>query len=178
MIYTSIPWFFATGSDLLFGGWLVDALVKRRARSESLVRQTVLVGGMVVGLALLGPIFTRVPTAAVFWITVSICGLAASAPVAWSIPSLIAPQDSVGKVGAIMNFCNQVAAIAAPVVTGYLVGAKNDFSRAFVVAAGALVVGIAGYVFLLGRIERIPEEIGPASQTEPRSPLSPVDPPA
>jgi hypothetical protein len=50
-----------------------------------------------------------------------------------------------------------VAAIAAPVITGYLVGTKNDFSRAFVVAAGALVVGIAGYVFLLGTIERIPE---------------------
>jgi MFS family permease len=157
VIYTSIPWFFATGSDLLFGGWLVDVLVKRGANRDSLVRQTVLVGGMVVGLALLGPIFTRTPMAAVIWITVSICGLAASAPVAWSIPSLIAPHDSVGKVGAIMNFCNQVAAIAAPVVTGYLVGAKNDFSRAFVVAAGALVVGIAGYVFLLGRIERIPE---------------------
>jgi MFS family permease len=77
--------------------------------------------------------------------------------VAWSIPSLIAPQDSVGKVGGIMNFCNQVAAIAAPVITGYLVGTKNDFSRAFVVAAAALVVGIAGYVFLLGAIERIPE---------------------
>jgi MFS family permease len=157
VIYTSIPWFFATGSDLLFGGWLVDVLVKRRASSESLVRQTVLVGGMVVGLALLGPIFTRTPMFAAAWITVSICGLAASAPVAWSIPSLIAPQDSVGKVGAIMNFCNQVAAIAAPVITGYLVGTKNDFSRAFVVAAGALVVGIAGYVFLLGTIERIPE---------------------
>ena len=157
VIYTSIPWFFATGSDLLFGGWLVDKLVKRRASSESLARQAVLVGGMVVGLALLGPIFTRTPLAAVVWITVAICGLAASAPVAWSIPSLIAPQDSVGKVGAIMNFCNQVAAIAAPVITGYLVGSKNDFSRAFVVAAGALVVGIAGYVFLLGTIERIPE---------------------
>jgi MFS family permease len=157
VIYTSIPWFFATASDLFFGGWLVDALVKRRAGSESMVRQTVLVGGMIVGLALLGPIFARTPKFAVIWITVSICGLAASAPVAWSIPSLIAPQDSVGKVGGIMNFCNQVAAIAAPVVTGYLVGTKNDFSRAFVVAAAALVVGIAGYLFLLGSIERIPE---------------------
>jgi MFS transporter, ACS family, D-galactonate transporter len=157
VIYTSIPWFCATGSELLFGGWLVDVLVKRRASSESLVRQAVLVGGMVVSLALLGPIFTRTPMAAVVWITVSICGLAASAPVAWSIPSLIAPQDSVGKVGGIMNFCNQVAGIAAPVITGYLVGAKNDFSRAFVVAAGALVIGIAGYVFLLGTIERIAE---------------------
>ncbi len=112
VIYTSIPWFFATGSDLLFGGWLVDALVKRHA-NESLMRQLVLVGGMIVGLALLGPIFTRTPSAAVFWITLSICGLAASAPVAWTIPSLIAPRDTVGKVGGIMNFANQIAAICS-----------------------------------------------------------------
>jgi len=156
VIYTSIPWFFATGSDLLFGGWLVDALVKRYP-NESLMRQLVLVGGMIVGLALLGPIFTRTPMAAVWWITLAISGLAASAPVAWSIPTLIAPQDAVGKVGGIMNFANQIAGIAAPVLTGYLIGSKNDFSRAFMMAAAALLVGIAGYAFLLGTIERIPE---------------------
>jgi len=159
VVYTSIPWLFATASDLLFGGWLVDALVRRNA-NESLMRQLVLVGGMIVGLALLGPIFTRTPGAAVFWITLSICGLAASAPVAWSIPALIAPQDAVGKVGGIMNFANQIAAIAAPVLTGYLIGAKSDFSRAFMMAAAALLVGIAGYAFLLGRIERIPDPAG------------------
>jgi MFS transporter, ACS family, D-galactonate transporter len=157
VIYTSIPWFFATASDLLFGGWLVDALVRRNRSNESLMRQVVLVGGMILGLALLGPIFTRTPIVAVWWISLSISGLAASAPVAWSLPTLLAPQDSVGKVGSIMNFANQIAAIAAPVLTGYLIGSKSDFTRAFLAAAAALVVGIAGYAFLLGRIERIPE---------------------
>lgn len=156
VIYTSIPWFFATGSDLLFGGWLVDTLVKRKG-NESMMRQIVLVGGMVLGLALLGPIFTRTPMTAVWWISLAISGLAASAPVAWSIPSLLAPRDSVGKVGGIMNFGNQVAALAAPVATGYLIGSKNDFSHAFVAAAIALIIGIAGYAFLLGKIEQIPE---------------------
>ncbi|MGO9262930.1 MAG: MFS transporter [Bryobacteraceae bacterium] len=160
VIYTSIPWFFATGTDLLFGGWLVDALV-RRYSNESLMRHIMLVGGMILGLALLGPIFTRNSTAAVCWITLSIAGLAASAPVAWSIPSLIAPQDTVGKVGGIMNFANQIAAIVAPILTGYLIGSTSDFSRAFMMAAAALLVGIVGYVFLLGKIERLPEPEAP-----------------
>jgi MFS transporter, ACS family, D-galactonate transporter len=162
VIYTSIPWFAATATDLLFGGWLVDALVRRHP-NESLMRQIVLVGGMLTGLAVLGPVFTRDATTAAIWITVSIAGLAASAPVAWSIPSLIAPQDTVGKVGGIMNFANQVAAIAAPVITGYLIGPKGDFSRAFEMAALALVVGIGGYVLLLGKIERVPEPGAPKS---------------
>ncbi len=154
VIYTCIPWLFATASDLLFGGWLVDWLV-RRGKNESLMRQAVLIGGMIVGLALLGPIFTRTPVTAVWWISLSLSGLAASAPVAWTLPALIAPQGSVGTIGSIMNFANQVAAIAAPVATGYLIGNSNDFSRAFLAAAVALAVGIAGYAFLLGEISRV-----------------------
>jgi MFS family permease len=142
--------------DLVVGGWLVDALI-RRGFNDSRVRQTILIGGMVMGLGLLGTIFTRTPITAVWWISLSIGGLAASAPVAWSAPSLLAPHDSVAKVGGIMNFANQIAAIAAPIVTGYLIGSRNDYSRAFVAAAIAILVGIAGYAFLLGKIERIPD---------------------
>lgn len=117
VLYTSIPWLFATATDLAVGGWLVDSLI-RRGFDDNRVRQTILIGGMVMGLGLIGTIFTRTPMAAVWWISLSIGGLAALAPVAWSAPSLIAPHDSVGKLGGIMNFANQIAALAAPIVTG------------------------------------------------------------
>jgi ACS family D-galactonate transporter-like MFS transporter len=58
-----------------------------------------------------------------------------------------------------MNFGSQLSAIAAPIVTGYMVQFTHSFFWAFGVAAGFLVVGIAGYVFLLGRIEPIPEPV-------------------
>ena len=74
-----------------------------------------------------------------------------------SAPTLLAPHDSVGKVGGIMNFANQIAAVAAPIVTGYLIGSRNNNSRGVAVAAGAILTGIAGYAFLLGRIEQIPD---------------------
>jgi MFS-type transporter involved in bile tolerance (Atg22 family) len=83
--------------------------------------------------------------------------LAAAAPVAWTAPSLIAPQDSVGIVGALANFCGQLAAISAPIVTGYIVSATHSFAVAFAVATVVLLLGIASYGLLLGRFERIPE---------------------
>lgn len=155
-LYTSAPWVLATATDLLVGGWLVDALIQH-GWNPIRVRQVVLIGGTAFGLGILGAARAHTPVGALLWISMSIGGLSAASPVVWSIPSLIAPRESVGTLGGILNFCNQVAGIAAPIVTGYVVQATRSFSWAFVAATVFLFVGIAGYVFLLGRMEPIPE---------------------
>jgi MFS family permease len=158
-LYTGIPWFVATLTDLVVGGWMVDALI-RRGWNASAVRRTVLVVGTSLGLGILGAAGAHTAIPAVFWISVSIGGLSAASPVGWSVPSLIAPGDCVGSVGGIMNFSNQLSGIAAPAVTGYLIGVRHNFKAAFVVAAVYLVIGIASYIFLLGEIRPIAEPAG------------------
>ncbi len=156
VLYASVPWLFAALVDLSVGGLLVDTLVQRGWNSIR-VRQVVLIGGTALGLGIFGATRSLSPWAAVFWISVSIGGLSAASPVGWSIPSLIAPRESVGTLGGILNFANQIAGIAAPIVTGYILHATKSFSWAFGTAAIFLVIGILGYLFLLGRIEAIPE---------------------
>jgi sugar phosphate permease len=155
-LYTSVPWLFATFTDILMGGWLVDKLIQR-GRDASLVRQAILIGGTTLGLGMLGAAYAQNAITALVWISVAIGGLSAAAPVAWSLPSLIAPRESVGTVGGIMNFGSQLSAISAPIVTGYIASITHSFFWAFGAAAAFLVAGIAGYAFLLGRIEVIPE---------------------
>jgi ACS family D-galactonate transporter-like MFS transporter len=151
--YTSVPWLFATITDLAIGGWLVDLLLKR-GWSGSAVRRTVLIGGTAFGLGIFGAGHTHSTTEALIWISVSIGGLSAASPVGWSLPSLIAARNDVGKVGGIINFSNQISGIAAPIVTGYLVAVTHSYVWVFRVAAIYLVIGIAAYIFLLGKIER------------------------
>jgi MFS family permease len=155
-LYTSVPWLFATFTDLVVGGWLVDALIQR-GWSAARVRQVVLVGGTTLGLGILGTAHAHSPVTALFWISMSIGGLSAASPVAWSIPSLVAPRESVGTLGGILNCSSQLAGIAAPILTGYIVQSTHSFSGAFIGATAFLLLGIAGYVFLLGRIEPIPD---------------------
>jgi len=155
-LYTSVPWLFATFTDILMGGWLVDKLVQR-GRDASMVRKSILIGGTTLGLGMLGAAYAQSAITAVMWITVAIGGLSATAPVSWSIPSLIAPRESVGTLGAVLNFGSQLSAITAPIATGYIAQATHSFFWAFGAAAGFLVAGIAGYIFLLGRIEAIAE---------------------
>ncbi|HEY1649830.1 MAG TPA: MFS transporter [Terracidiphilus sp.] len=159
-LYTSVPWIFATFTDLVIGGWLVDFLVQR-GRRASLVRRTVLIGGTACGLGILGAVHAHSAPQALLWISISIGGLSAASPVGWSLPSLIASRQDAGKVGGIINFSNQISGIFAPIITGYLVEARHSYAWAFRVSAIYLVIGIAGYVFLLGAIEPPPKRNGP-----------------
>jgi MFS transporter, ACS family, D-galactonate transporter len=162
VLYSAVPWLFATLSDLFIGGFLVDHLIKR-GKSETKVRLTVLIAGTAVGLALAGVMFTSNPVVALVWITIALSGLSAAAPVGWSIPSLIAPRNSVGKLGSILNTGNQLAGIIAPIVTGYVVAITKSFAAAFAVAAILLVAGIIAYIFLLTPITPIPDPDAPVS---------------
>jgi ACS family D-galactonate transporter-like MFS transporter len=155
-LYTSVPWVVATILDLVVGGWLVDSLIQR-GRNPVRVRQTILIVGTALGLGIFGAAQAQSATSALIWISLCIGGLSAASPVGWSIPSLIAPKESVGTLGGILNFGNQLAGIAAPIVTGYVVQATHSFFWAFAVAGGFLVVGIAGYIFLLGSMDPVPE---------------------
>ncbi|HXX17707.1 MAG TPA: MFS transporter [Candidatus Eremiobacteraceae bacterium] len=157
-MYTSAPWLFATIMDLAVGGWLVDELVKR-GRNASNVRRAILIGGTALGLGVFGAAYAHSTVGALVWISISIGGLSAASPVGWSVPSLIAPRESVGTLGGILNFGNQLSAIAAPIVTGYVAQTTRSFFWAFGAAAIFLVIGILAYVFLLGRIEPVPEPL-------------------
>jgi MFS transporter, ACS family, D-galactonate transporter len=157
-LYTGVPWLVATVTDLLIGGWLVDVLIQRGWNANR-VRMVVLVGGTAMGLGILGGAHSHSATGALVWISCCIGGLSAAAPVGWSFPSLIAPRGSVGRVGGIMNFSNQVSGIAASIVTGILVQKWHNFAAAFGVAAAYLVVGISAYLFLLRNADPIEPEV-------------------
>ncbi len=71
---------------------------------------------------------------------------------------MIAPRGSVGTVGGIVNFSNQLSGIAAPIVTGLVITLTHSYAWAFGIAAIYLVIGVSSYIFLLGRIEPIEPE--------------------
>jgi ACS family D-galactonate transporter-like MFS transporter len=151
-LYTSIPWLFAAVADVSIGGWLVDRLILSGWNS-SRVRTTAMVGGLCVGLLIWGAREAHSVAGALTWITLALCGLSIAAPVAWTVPSMIVPRKNVATVGAMANFCAQIAGISAPIVTGYLVTRTHSFSSAFATMTVVLLLGILGYGVLLGKIE-------------------------
>jgi MFS transporter, ACS family, D-galactonate transporter len=152
---STIPWIFASLADLLIGGFLVDYFIAR-GYNDTKVRKAVIVAGMMAGLAVFGATFTTNPVWALIWITIALSGVSAAAPVASSIVSLISPRGGTATVGGFVNLVNNLMGVAAPVITGFIVGITHSFSGAFLVAGIVLLVGIVSYVFVLGPIEPIP----------------------
>jgi MFS family permease len=150
----SVPWFFAGVIDIFVGGWLVDALI-RKGYDAARVRRTVLLLGMLCGLGVAGPAFTHHPVPALLSLCVGLGGLSAAAPVGWTLPGILVPTSSTGKVGGIMNFGSQISAIIAPVITGYLKHWTHTFAAAFALAAFLLLLGTISYAWLLGNIQVI-----------------------
>jgi MFS transporter, ACS family, D-galactonate transporter len=159
-LYTGVPWLFATMVELATG-LLVDTLIKR-GWDANRVRKITIVCGTACGLGILGAAHAHTAIRALLWISISIGGLSAAAPIGWSIPSIIVPRNSVGTVAGMMNFFNQISGIAAPIVTGYIVAATHSYALAFGIAAAYLFIGISSYVFLLGRIEPLEGAIAAA----------------
>ncbi len=160
--YTIIPWAVATVTDIVIGGWLVDTLI-RRGYNATRVRQTLFTAGLILGIAVIGAAFTTNPNIAILWISIALGGLAFAAPIGWSIPGLIAPKGTVGAVGSIMNFFNNLAGIIAPIAAGFIFESTGSFAANFIVAGVVLVLGIICFLTLLGSIEQIQmPQISPA----------------
>ena len=153
----AIIWGVATITDIVVGGWLVDYLIKR-GNDPTRVRKTIFIIGMLMGIAIIGAAFTKSVPLIVMWLSIALGGLAFAAPVGWSIPSLIAPKGTVGVVGSIMNFFNNLAGIIAPLVAGYVLDTTKSFVLNFIIAAVVLVLGILCYLLLLGKIEQLPAQ--------------------
>ena len=154
VLWSAVPWLFAAAIGFFVGGFLVDHLI-RDGKNPSLVRRLVLIVGTSFGLFVLAPILFHAPVVVLICLTLATSGLAAASPVLWTLPSLLAPPGATGRVGSIMNLCGQIAGISAPIITGYISGNTHSFSGAFLVAGTVLSVGVASYLFLLGRIQRI-----------------------
>ena len=160
-LYTGVPWLVATAVELVTSS-MADRLICR-GWNASHVRRVALIGGTALGLGILGAAHAHTAVRALAWISLSMSGLSVASPIAWSVPALIVPRGSVGRVSGTINFCGQASGICAQILTGYIVTWTHSYALVFIVPAIYLAIGICSYFFLLGRIERIaPEPVAAA----------------
>lgn len=152
-VLASLP-FLAAFVGVILGGVLSDWLL-RQGIGVTPARKIPVVTGMVLASSIFLANWCDDPRLVVGCMTCSFFG-AGFASITWSLVSTIAPERLIGLTGGMFNFISNCAAFVVPIVIGLLVRG-NSFSLPLLFISSTGVMGICSYVFLVGKIERIPE---------------------
>lgn len=76
------------------------------------------------------------------------------ASITWSLVSTLAPARLPGLTGGVFSFIGNLAAIATPIVIGFL-ASGDSFAPAITYIAVLALLGALSYILLVGKVERI-----------------------
>ena len=152
-LLASLP-FMAAFVGVLTSGLLSDWLL-RRGIGVTLARKIPVVTGLVLASTIFLANWCDDPRLIIACMTISFFGNGAAC-IAWSLVSTVAPERLIGLTGGMFNFISNCGAFIVPMVIGLLVRGSS-FSRPLMFISSMGVMGICSFLFLVGKIERIPE---------------------
>jgi ACS family D-galactonate transporter-like MFS transporter len=149
----SLP-FLAAVVGVLCSGVLSDAMVRRGA-SLGAARKVPIVTGLLLSTSIIGANYVSEPSLIVGCLALAFFGNGL-ASITWSLVSAIAPERLLGLTGGVFNFVGNLSGITVPIVIGYL-ARDYGFSAGLAYIALLALLGAMSYVFVVGRVERLPD---------------------
>ena len=146
-------------------GILADHRISRGAPAVR-VRRGFLVTGLIATAALLPATLLPRIEFAVAGLFMACLSFGIYASNLFSLTQTLAGPEAAGRWTGLQNACGNLAGIASPLLTGWIVARTGKFEIAFVAAGMACLLGACSFGFLI----RVPNESGkyPASVTFPR----------
>jgi MFS family permease len=141
-----------TAAATTVAGWLSDRTIVAGA-TPTRVRKTCTGFGLGFATLIIGVTVLPDRTASIILLLVSCISYGIFASSHWAITQTLAGPLAAGKWSGFQNFVANLAGVAAPAVTGFVVTATGHFFGAFAVAAGVALGGAMIYTFCLGPVE-------------------------
>jgi MFS family permease len=138
----------------LLAGWAIDRYIRNggSANRGYKVIMAAAHGGAV--LCMLGMAFGSQPLAlASIFVYQALTG--ASSPGVYAIPEILGGTRATGRWVGIQNSLGNLAGIAAPWLTGFLIDQTGRFTVAFLVAAAMSLLGLVGWLGMLPKLEEL-----------------------
>jgi MFS transporter, ACS family, D-galactonate transporter len=132
----------------LFSDWLF-----RKGASQGAARKLPIILGLLVSTSIIGVNYVQSTEWVIAFMSIAFFGNG-FASITWSLVSGLAPARLIGLTGGVFNLIGNLAAVATPIVIGFLVNGA-DFSRAIIYIAAMAVLGSLSYILLVGKVERI-----------------------
>jgi ACS family D-galactonate transporter-like MFS transporter len=150
--FQSLP-FIAASVGVVAGGALSDALLARTG-SATLARKTPVVGGLLLAATIVLANYVRADALVIAVMSVAFFGQG-MCNLGWTLITDIAPKRLMGLTGGVFNLCANLAGIVTPLVIAFIIKATGSFYYALAYIAVVALVGVAAYVLVLGKVERV-----------------------
>jgi MFS transporter, ACS family, D-galactonate transporter len=151
--YVSLP-FLAVFLGVLCSGAMSDLLV-RKGFSLTFARKAPIIGGLICSTSIVGANYVDSEPLIIAFLTFAFfCNGVAS--IHWSLVSATAPERLIGLTSSVFNCMGGVAGILSPIVVGFLLR-SGDFRLPLVFIAVIEAMGVFSYIFVVGKLERVPE---------------------
>jgi ACS family D-galactonate transporter-like MFS transporter len=149
----SLP-FLAAFVGVLTSGLLSDLMV-RRGKTLSAARKVPIVGGLLLSTSIVGANYVDAPGLIIAFLAIAFFGNGL-ASITWSLVSAMAPERLLGLTSGMFNFFGNLAGITVPIIVGYL-ARSYGFSAGLTYIGAVALLGAMSYVFVVGRVERLPD---------------------
>jgi cyanate permease len=151
--YGSLP-FAVVAAASAMGGIISDRLIARGV-SPTRVRKSFVVAGMLATTIILPAAVVKSPHAAMLLLSASAAALGLFSSNHWATTQTLAGPNAAGKWTAVQNTFGNMAGIAAPWATGWIVAETGEFYWAFALTASMAVLSALSYFLLVPRVSPI-----------------------
>jgi MFS transporter, ACS family, D-galactonate transporter len=146
--------YIAAACCALLAGRLSDRWVSAGA-SPSLVRKTFTAGGLTLSGIFLGLAGISGAAVCAGALILGVIFFAVSASNVWAMTQTMAGPAAAGSWTGLQNFVGNMAGVVAPALTGWILDRSGEFYWAFVVTVSVALIGVAAWIFLVGRVEPV-----------------------
>jgi len=142
-------------------GWLSDRWIDAGA-TPTHVRKTFASAGIASAALFLIACVVAPPTVSIGLLILAMASFSASSSNVWAITQTLAGPDAAGRWSGVQNFVGNLSGIVGPALTGFVVDRTGQFFWPFAIAAGVALMGALSWIFVVGPIEPVEWEPGPA----------------
>jgi len=147
--------FLTLGVSALLSGWLADRWIVSTGNPTRVLKS--FCGG---GLALSASAFFAVflihdHTIAMAALILSCASLGLGAANLWTMTQILAGSQTAGRWTGLQNFCGNIAGMVAPLLVGLILEYTGEFFWAFAMTSAVSLLGAAGYIFVVDRVEPV-----------------------
>jgi ACS family D-galactonate transporter-like MFS transporter len=150
-LLASLP-FLAAFVGVLCSGFFSDWLI-RRGHTVGFARKTPIIAGLLISTSIIGANYVDSTPLVIAFLALAFFGNGL-ASITWSLVSTLAPARLLGLTGGTFNLIGNLAAIATPIVIGFL-ASGDSFAPAITYIAVLALLGALSYILLVGKVERI-----------------------